>query len=68
MAKAHKCDRCGNYYEKNNNRLIPNGFSKATMAAIMPLTISNDHGRRYDLCDDCANEFMKFINMEETDD
>lgn len=64
MAKARKCDRCGKYFDilpgavnyiETDNKDIHGHFNPS-------------FNREFDLCYDCANELVKWLNMEEDKD
>lgn len=61
---AKKCDRCGKFYDKNNNH-YDKEHSCYTLAGITGFTCFNALcsrlAFRYDLCDSCICEFMKWI-------
>lgn len=64
MASATKCDRCGKYYDVNNNTLIGRK-QNVTMAGIVTESKDGRYIDSYDLCDECANDFIEFINGRE---
>lgn len=51
MADAKKCDRCGEFFDKTG------------MTEMAELNMRNGYSisRRYDLCDRCAEDLMKFM-------
>lgn len=62
---AHKCDRCGKYYDKNKrfSAEYDNGPYVVGVRARCKNsngTYSNDIA--YDLCDDCIMEFYKWLH------
>lgn len=63
MADAKRCDRCGNYYEKNSKyRSVVRGETYVT-------GIKTTYGeeklmdRCFDLCDDCLTALDDFLEM-----
>lgn len=76
-----KCDRCGAYYEKNTERILPvtererlqfdearqvRQFKSIEMVPVTQIGLhSRGHYKAIDLCDDCAKKLMKFIKNEE---
>lgn len=67
MAIAHKCDRCGKFYENNSKKALS---IMSPIFAIAPVYLSGikllgDDGEEhecFDFCDDCVNEFDIFMN------
>ena len=55
--KLKKCDRCGKIYPRNNNRY---GGGDVPRIAIGISLIDNKRTlvNRYDLCDDCIDNFV----------
>lgn len=72
MAKARKCDRCGQYYEKNTNKLLTGTYFTVSVYPLSRIDVwssyDEQHHESYDLCDKCAEKFMKFISTEETNE
>ncbi len=59
MAEAYKCDRCGKLYEsKGETSKRGLGVTKNICYGHLPL----------DICDDCYNEFIKFMNDGKKDE
>lgn len=58
MANAKKCDRCGSYYDHNVRVRAPKG---GFLGAIETLTSNMNDIKCYDLCDNCAEDLMRFI-------
>lgn len=61
---AHKCDRCGKYYDKNV-RFGAEDIEGATIVGVRARFYKNhdNYGldKAYDLCDDCIMDFYKWI-------
>lgn len=61
MARARKCDRCGNLYETYNTK-----NDKTKINGL--ITINLDDNQKYfghgamDLCPDCMREFQNWLN------
>lgn len=59
MAKALKCDRCGNYFDKKPaNRMLDvvNRYDKG-----------RSWGSTLDLCSNCYSELREFLHLEKED-
>lgn len=56
--QAKKCDRCGKFYTENENKYIRccNSVDRVSVCA------SGNVYDTYDLCDDCVNQLMEFLN------
>ena len=69
MARCFKCDRCGGIYNNNVNHVLTGVANHGgyTLRGLETRS-SRPSEKDFDLCDDCANEFMKFINMEDLND
>lgn len=66
MAKAHKCDRCGKFYEKNQKVLECRGEKVITIG----IRFVDDRFASFghaDLCDDCLDLLCDFLNMTKAD-
>lgn len=64
MASAKKCDRCGNYYNRNANDY--EGGKRGGNAypyEHVHMTDKCAHGIRYDFCDNCIADFFMFMNI-----
>ena len=61
--QAKKCDRCGAYYETNENKGIK---GVAAMIGIIPL-YKGCQSYPIDLCDNCINVFLEWIKPKEGD-
>lgn len=59
MAKAYKCDRCGNYYDGNKMHSSAGG-----RLCSVSINTQIQHAMNYDLCDRCIGEFFEFIKNE----
>ena len=61
MANAKRCDRCGNYYDKNicvpTKGAIHGGILTGVKTAADDCYI-DEH---FDLCDDCLQKFVDFM-------
>ena len=61
---AHKCDRCGKYYD-NNVLFKAEDIESATIVGVRARFYKNNNygsDKAYDLCDDCIMDFYKWIN------
>ena len=58
MADAKKCDRCGKFYEKDENRSKKYKRHYALS--------DNRIGRFVDLCDECKYDLEKFMECKES--
>lgn len=62
MSDAKKCDRCGKYYDSDANRNV-------AVDSVPIEGVDIGAGRnayrtfRYDLCEDCAEELLKFMHI-----
>lgn len=68
MAKAHKCDRCGKYYDDNQFEYARNGkhLFNCSKAMIRGLDRTGlEEFIDFELCDDCLNETVKFLENKE---
>ena len=65
MAAAMKCDRCGKYYDNNEEKRqgITN-IRDSTIIAIKYLHL-NTSVSRFDLCDDCVRKLKDVMMMRE---
>ena len=68
MANAKKCDRCGKFYD-GNTRFPADQYGLLSLTngdiyieSVMTMTTGGYHYKNYDLCDDCIEDFKKFIN------
>ena len=63
MANAKKCDRCGSFYEKN----IVKTKGNSTLGGMAFICLQGNI--RYildnDLCDECLNKLMRFLDGAE---
>lgn len=62
---AKKCDRCGRYCEGNETAIITltngaNNFARAIFRCDL-----NPKEKSYDLCEECAEGFEKWIHPDE---
>lgn len=53
--KAKKCDRCNKFYETNNDAGVQLTIDRLKSYDFM----------YYDLCDECAEKLIKFLELEE---
>lgn len=65
MARAKKCDACGKFYEESkfiwSSNLTPSNNHHILEMIRVYDQIGNVVGS-YDLCDDCAEKFDRFLN------
>lgn len=63
MALGRKCDRCGNFYNPNISRTNKGEFNAVKL---INRDLTNDFYsiRIYDLCPDCCDSFIKWLNNE----
>ena len=65
MARAKKCDRCGNFYEKNELYITSGKVSCSTIGGVATTdAFYRNVDKKYDLCDDCIVELFRFLNNE----
>lgn len=64
MALARKCDRCGNFYNPNISRTNKGEFN-ALKLINRYLTDDFYSIRIYDLCSDCLDSFIKWLNNDQ---
>lgn len=55
MAKAYKCDICGNFYIRNRERYNWMGLRKITGNGVI------ECGNDYDICPDCESAILNLI-------
>lgn len=67
MANAKKCDRCEKYYDTNHKKL-PNYGGYIFGVALVRTSTLHRYGKEFDLCDDCLNEFMRFLDGAELEE
>lgn len=60
---ATKCDRFGKFYTQNNNKYKEKNNNDSVSYVILR-SYTNSYG--YDLCDECANKLMAFLESEES--
>ena len=58
--KAKRCDRCGKFYIENKNKYREK-YNGDPVSCIILGTCTNRY-MSYDLCDECVNELMHFLN------
>lgn len=61
---AMKCDRCGKFYTKNENK-YKEKFNGHSVSYINLGTETNSYGN-FDLCDCCVYELMIFLKREKS--
>lgn len=69
MSKALKCDRCGKFYEKNEEHVFEEIFS-IRKKPIARVSLTNEDGNlveEFDLCDDCMGGLLAFLKEKEND-
>ena len=64
MASATKCDRCGNYYDKNKGVHSVNGC----FVMGIRLETSGPYYQILDLCDPCISELYTFLALNKEED
>lgn len=52
--EAHKCDRCGCYYDMHNN-------SKKALGVTV---VTCEYDLEFDLCDNCLESLYDFLNLK----
>lgn len=62
MSKALKCDRCGKFYEKNEEHKLTYNGCKTVPDGVATTTANGFCNKNYDLCDQCLNDFLYFMN------
>ena len=66
MADAKKCDRCGKLYTNNTEKRVVDGFfSPVVFSSISIITINNNIVRDIDLCDNCMDDLLTFIEIKD---
>lgn len=65
MSSASKCDRCGKFYEKNQNHKSNGRVMGGTITGVATVSGKSDKDEWFDLCDDCISDFMEFMNGKE---
>lgn len=68
MADAKKCDRCGNFYDRNEKNVMGASYSGRIfhLAGILMFNEYDDgQTKGYDLCDDCGYKLMSFMEGKE---
>lgn len=65
MALAHRCDRCGEYYDRNNIREQGNvSVGDHTIVGIAYVR-RDSIDKQFDLCDGCVKKLKDFMAMWE---
>lgn len=59
--KAYICDRCERTYLKNNKVPTSGRIHGSYIAGFTLRSISGDFDAQVDLCDDCIEDLMKFM-------
>ena len=62
MANAKQCDRCGTFYRHTNNDGAPSLGGRDVCTIAFYDKFLNRAGSAYDLCPDCANEVMRWLD------
>lgn len=62
---AKKCDRCGTYYVDSESAVITLRRGAYNFARAMFGAKLNDQEKDFDLCDECVEEFKKWMNIDE---
>lgn len=57
-----KCDRCGKYYDREKNTTVTVGLNSTNSVVEL---LSYYYGENYDLCEECAEEFKAWMNIDE---
>lgn len=70
MADAKKCDRCGKYYEKNEEHKYTEEMQHKSMIAarIQIRSVSGFMLTDYDMCDECLSRFKEFMDGDTKDE
>ena len=58
---AKKCDRCGNYYDKNQQTLKPYDGTLSGVAFVRSGNVGNRYIQERDLCDECLEDFKRYL-------
>ena len=56
-----KCDRCGEYYDRDKNTVI--GICTDLKRALI-VALGCDEEANYDLCENCAESFRKWMEQD----
>ena len=63
MAEAHKCDRCGKYYDNNTVFVKISRLNRSVVVTgVAFVDIDGAAFNAHDLCDDCIVAFIDFLN------
>ena len=65
MALAHRCDRCGKYYDDNDIRKQGDVSVDDSVVVGIAYVHWNTIDRRLDLCDSCVKKLKDFMAMRE---
>ena len=72
MATARKCDRCGNYYDKNTKYSTGSYYNNYICGLFTLKSRGFDYEQeeniRYDLCDKCLESFYNWWGCENAAD
>ena len=64
MAAAKKCDRCGKYYDKNEQYKTSTGGCKSVLDGVAFTEKNGSVTDAYDLCDDCITLLKEWLKGE----
>ena len=69
MATARKCDRCGNYYDKNTKYSSASPYTNYICGFFTLKSQGFDYEQKeyvkYDLCDKCLESFYNWLGVRE---
>lgn len=63
--KATKCDRCGKFFTENPHCLSNAPINELVYCPNEDSFKINPDSKRYDLCEECAKAFDRFMSLED---
>lgn len=68
MAYARKCDRCGNFYDPYTKRSDSGPVNSLQLLETSMDGIIRQTRKTFDLCPECMNKIINFLENKEEDD
>lgn len=64
MAIVRKCDRCGQYYDKNSKHKTSNRIYNGIIGGVATVDKCGEIDKQFDLCDNCISDLFTFLKTE----